>query len=115
MSPAWPIDYDTLAPYYDRAERLTACAARPASTRPTRRAARFRYPAVPHAAGMQRLVDDCAGMGLHPSPLPLGLLRPGDEGGCVLCNTCNSFPCKLGAKSDAEVCCVEPALRTTTT
>jgi choline dehydrogenase-like flavoprotein len=21
-SPAWPIDYDTLAPYYDRAERL---------------------------------------------------------------------------------------------
>ncbi len=22
LSPAWPIDYDTLAPYYDRAERL---------------------------------------------------------------------------------------------
>jgi choline dehydrogenase-like flavoprotein len=38
------------------------------------------------------------------------LLNPGRDGGCVLCNTCNSFPCKLGAKSDAEVCCVEPAL-----
>ena len=49
--------------------------------------------------------------GLHPSPLPLGLIRPGERGGCVLCNTCNSFPCKLHAKSEADVCCVRPALR----
>jgi choline dehydrogenase-like flavoprotein len=27
----------------------------------------------------------------------------------MLCNTCNSFPCKVGAKSDAEVCCVRHA------
>ena len=27
----------------------------------------------------------------------------------MLCNTCNSFPCKVGAKSDAEVCCVRDA------
>ena len=27
----------------------------------------------------------------------------------MLCNTCNSFPCRLGAKSDAEVCAVLPA------
>ena len=41
--------------------------------------------------------------------MPLGLLRPGEPGGCVLCSTCNSFPCKISAKSDADVCCVRPA------
>ena len=61
---------------------------------------------------MQAIVERSApARACIPSPLPLGLLRPGEDGGCVLCNTCNSFPCKLGAKSDAEVCCVQPALR----
>ena len=40
--------------------------------------------------------------------------QPGEPGGCMLCNTCNSFPCKMHAKSDAEVCCVRPALRSRT-
>ena len=44
------------------------------------------------------------------APLPLGLIRPGEAGGCQLCNTCNSFPCRIHAKSDAEVCCVKPIL-----
>ena len=43
--------------------------------------------------------------GLHPSPLPLGI-----RDGCILCNTCNSFACKIHAKSESEVCCVRPAL-----
>ena len=49
--------------------------------------------------------------GLHPSPLPLGLINPGAPDGCVLCRTCNSFPCRIDRKSDAEVCCVQPAER----
>jgi choline dehydrogenase-like flavoprotein len=110
VSPAWPIDYDTLAPYYDRAEHLYAVRGEAGAdpTDPPR--GPFPYPAVPHAPGMQRLVESLGRMGLHPSPLPLGVLRPGESGGCVLCNTCNSFPCQLGARSDAEVCCVEPAM-----
>ncbi len=32
------------------------------------------------------------------------------EGSCIRCKTCDGFPCKLHAKSDAEVCCVRPAL-----
>jgi choline dehydrogenase-like flavoprotein len=50
-------------------------------------------------------------MGLHPSPLPLGIQRPGEADGCVLCNTCNSFACRLHAKSEADVVGVRPALR----
>jgi choline dehydrogenase-like flavoprotein len=42
VSPAWPIDYETLAPYYDRAERCTTCTGSTASIPPSRRAARSR-------------------------------------------------------------------------
>jgi choline dehydrogenase-like flavoprotein len=58
---------------------------------------------------MAAIVDQLRAQGLHPSPLPLGVIRPGEPGGCVLCATCNSFPCRIHAKSDAEVCCVGPA------
>jgi choline dehydrogenase-like flavoprotein len=30
--------------------------------------------------------------------------------GCILCSTCNSFPCRIHAKSDAETCGIRPAL-----
>jgi choline dehydrogenase-like flavoprotein len=113
VSPAWPIDYDALAPYYEQAERLYhvhgECGHDP--TEPPR--GPYPYPPVPHAPGMTSLVDAIRAQGLHPSPLPLGLIDPGVAGGCVLCRTCNSFPCQIERKSDAEVCCVEPAARQT--
>ncbi len=108
-SPAWPIDYDTLAPYYDRAEALYGVRglAGVDPTEPPR--GPFPHAPVPHAPMMQAIVDDLRAQGLTPFPLPLGVLAPGEAQGCVLCNTCNSFPCRLGAKSDAEVCAVTPA------
>jgi choline dehydrogenase-like flavoprotein len=113
LSPAWPITYDTLAPYYDHAERLYhvhgECGHDP--TEPPRGA--YPFPPVPHAPGMAAIVAGLRERGLHPSPLPLGLINPGDADGCILCRTCNSFPCRIERKSDAEVCCVGPAARHT--
>jgi len=111
LSPAWPIDYDTLAPYYDQAECLYQvhgeCGHDP--TEPPR--GPYPHPPVPHARGMNTLLDAIREQGLHPSPLPLGLINPGAPDGCLLCRTCNSFPCRIDRKSDAEVCCVQPAER----
>ena len=109
-SPAWPIDYETLAPYYDRAEVMYHVHGEAGDdpTEPPR--APFPHAAVPHARGMAAIVGQLRAQGLHPSALPLGLMNPGAPGGCVLCNTCNSFPCKLGAKSDAEICGVRAAI-----
>jgi choline dehydrogenase-like flavoprotein len=114
LSPAWPIDYDTLAPYYERAEQVYQVRGQHGidPTEPPRGA--YPFPAVPHAPVVAAIVEQLEALGLHPSPLPLGLLRPGDPDGCMLCNTCNSFPCRVHAKSDTEVCCVHPALRTPT-
>jgi choline dehydrogenase-like flavoprotein len=109
VSPAWPIDYETLAPYYDRAERLYRVrgATGDDPTEPPR--GPYPFPAVPHAPGMARIADRLREQGLHPSSLPLGLVNPGDPGGCRLCNTCNSFVCRIHAKSDADVIAVRPA------
>lgn len=111
MSPAWPITYDTLEPYYERAECLYSVRGQHGldPTEPSRRP--YRHQAVPHAAGMEAIVEQLRALGLHPSPLPLGLLRPGEHDGCQLCNTCNSFPCKVHAKSDADICCIRPLLQ----
>jgi choline dehydrogenase-like flavoprotein len=106
LSPAWPISYDDLEPYYERAERLYHVRGQHGVDPTEVPRGPFPYEAVPHSAAMEEIVGGLRSMGLHPSPLPLGLLRPGETDGCILCNTCNSFPCKVGAKSDAEVCCV---------
>ncbi len=105
VSPAWPIDYETLAPYYDRAEQLYSVHGEVGldPTEPPR--GPYPFPPIPHEPRIAEIVEKIRAEGLHPSPLPLGL-----RDGCILCRTCNSFPCKIRAKSDAEVCGVRPAL-----
>ena len=104
-SPGWPIDYDTLAPYYERAERLYHVHGE-LGTDPTEpQRGTFPHAPIPHAEAIATIVEQLRAQGLHPSPLPLGI-----RDGCVLCNTCNSFACKVHAKSEADVCCVRPAL-----
>ena len=109
VSPAWPIDYDVLEPYHDRAERLYHVHGERGidPTDPPRQP--FPFESLGHERRIGLIVEQLRAQGLHPSPLPLGLIRPFEPGGCVPCNTCNSFPCRRHAKSDAEVCCVEDA------
>ena len=109
-SPAWPIDYETLEPYYERAERLYHVHGQHDADPTEGARTPYPFPPIRHADGMAALVERMRAFGLHPSPLPLGLIRPGEPGGCVLCATCNSFPCKLHAKSESEVCGIRPAL-----
>ena len=111
VSPAWPITYETLAPYYERAELLYSVHGEygPDPTEPPR--GPFPHAPIEHEGRIAVIVERLRKLGLHPSPLPLGLQRPGASDGCVLCETCNSFPCKLRMKSDADVCAVSPAIR----
>jgi choline dehydrogenase-like flavoprotein len=106
ISPAWPIDYDTLAPFYEQAEELYHVHGEQGADPTEAPRGAFPHAPIPHAPGMAAIVEQLRRQGLHPSPLPLGL-----RDGCILCNTCNSFPCKLHAKSEADVCCVRPAIQ----
>ncbi len=109
-SPAWPITYEDLEPWYVRAERLYRAHGR-AGCDPTepQRSAPYPHPEVPHEPEVEALALAFRQQGLHPFHLPMGIdLGPG--GRCIRCHTCDGYPCKVLAKCDAELCCVRPAL-----
>ena len=115
MSPAWPIAYEELEPYYTEAEHLYHVHGERGEV-PTEppASAPYPHPAVSHEPRIQQLSEDFAAAGPQPFHVPLGIML--DEGGspaspCIRCDTCDGFPCLVRAKSDAQVVCVEPALR----
>jgi choline dehydrogenase-like flavoprotein len=115
VSPAWPITYGDLEPYYTQAERLYDVHGRRGED-PTDPPAGsdYPFPAVSHEPRIQELSDHFASQGLTPFHVPLGVrLDEKDPQGshCIRCNTCDGFACLVHAKSDAQVICVDPALR----
>jgi choline dehydrogenase-like flavoprotein len=114
ISPAWPISYDELEPYYLQAERLYQVHGQrgedptdPPASGP------YAYPAVSHEPRIQQLSDDFLGAGLRPFHVPLGIMLNESDtrrSRCIRCETCDGHPCLVQAKSDAQVVCVDPAL-----
>ena len=114
ISPAWPISYDELEPYYTKAEQLYEVhGARGEDPTEPPASAPYPFPAVSHEPRIQQLADDLAAAGYHPFHAPCGIrLNEADMpySTCVRCATCDGFPCLVHAKSDAEVFGVRPAL-----
>src|ERR1700740_1417406 len=115
VSPAWPISYSELEPYYAQAERIYHVHGETGEdpTEPHRSGA-FPYPAISHEPRIQQLSDDFAQLGLKPFHTPLGVMldeRNRQNSPCIRCSTCDGYPCLVNAKADAHICCVVPALR----
>ena len=114
LSPAWPITYEELEPYYLRAEHLYQVhGTRGEDPTEPHASGPYRHPAVSHEPRIQALGEDLAAQGLKPFHVPLGVQleeRDPRASRCIRCETCDGFPCLVRAKSDAEVLCVEPAL-----
>jgi choline dehydrogenase-like flavoprotein len=114
VSPAWPIGYDELEPYYTHAERLYHVhGARGEDPTEPPASAPFPHPAVSHEPRIQHLHDDLARLGLKPFHTPLGVMldeRQPDRSPCIRCNTCDGFPCLVNAKADAQTCGVDHAI-----
>jgi choline dehydrogenase-like flavoprotein len=113
-SPAWPIEYDEMEPYYTRAEQLYQVhGARGEDPTEPPASAPYPFPAVSHEPRIQQLADDLAAAGHQPFHAPCGVMLAEDDmphSACVRCSTCDGFPCLVHAKSDAEVLGVRPAL-----
>jgi choline dehydrogenase-like flavoprotein len=114
ISPAWPIGYDEMEPYYTLAERYYEVhgargedPTEPAASGP------YPFPALVHEPRIQQLSDDLEKLGHHPFHAPCGVRL--NEANmpfsiCMRCNCCDGFPCIAHAKSDADVLGVRPAL-----
>jgi choline dehydrogenase-like flavoprotein len=114
VSPAWPISYDELEPYYTRAEHLYHVHGQRGEdpTEPPA-SAPYKYPAVSHEPVIQELADKLERQGHRPFHLPVGIMldeQTPHRSACIRCATCDGHPCLVNAKADAQVVCVDPAL-----
>ncbi len=114
LSPAWPISYEDLEPYYTEAERLYRVHGKRGED-PTEPPASAPYPHPPvrHEPRIGQLAEDFERLGLRPFHTPLGVMLDEENpraSRCIRCETCDGFPCLVYAKSDAQVMCVDPAL-----
>ena len=114
ISPAWPISYDEIEPYYTMAETMYEVhGARGEDPTEPPASAPYPFPAVTHEPRIQALSDDLAKAGYHPFHAPCGVrLNQADmpHSACVRCQNCDGFPCAVHGKSDAEVLGMRPAL-----
>ena len=116
LSPRWPITYDELEPYYVQAEHLWRVrGARGVDATEGPASQPYRHAPIRHEARVAQLLDDLERRaGVKAWPLPLALMLDesrADADACIRCDTCDGFPCLVRGKADAQVICVEPALR----
>ena len=114
ISPAWPITYLELEPYYTRAEelyRVHGLRGRDPTEPPA--SGPYPYDPISNEPRIQRLFDDLEVAGYHPFPAPSAVMMNEHDmaySRCIRCQTCDGFPCLVHAKSDAEIIAVRPAL-----
>ncbi len=122
ISPAWPIRYADLEPYYTQAEELfhvhgdlgtapSVPGGYGSSFDPTEpfHSKPYPYAAFSNEPRMQVIEDAVRKLGVNTFPIPLGLKRNEADpvaSKCVRCDTCDGYPCLLHAKSDADINCV---------
>jgi choline dehydrogenase-like flavoprotein len=126
ISPAWPITYADLEPFYTQAEELFhvhgSLGSAPAvaggfgsSFDPTEpyHSKPYPYDAFANEPRMQAIEDGVRKLGVNTFPIPLGLkldTRNPAESKCVRCDTCDGYPCLVHAKSDADINCIRQIL-----
>jgi choline dehydrogenase-like flavoprotein len=114
VSPAWPMSYDDLEPYYTKAEWLYQVHGNGGED-PTEgpRSKGYPWPAVSNEPRIEQLFGDLTSGGYHPFHAPCGILLNEAERSkstCIRCTWCDGYPCLVHAKSDAEVIAVRPVM-----
>lgn len=114
ISPAWPLSYKEMEPYYTKAENLYRVrGARGVDPTDPWASAPYPYPPISHEPRIQQLHNDLERVGHKPFHVPLGVMldeKNPIKSPCIRCETCDGHPCLVYAKSDSQVLCVDPAL-----
>lgn len=114
LSPAWPVSYAEMAPWYLEAEKLWEVhGTRGIDPNDLPDDPPFPYPAIAHDPGVIDLAAHFTAIGWHPSPLPLGIRRNDAAPAttpCIRCRTCGGYPCRVLGKVDARTAVLGKAL-----
>jgi len=115
VSPEWPIKYRDWEPYYSQAEELFQVHGK-AGADPTEpwRAKDYPFPPISHEPRIAEVFQTLKARGLKPYPAPMGVRlneTAMHQSTCIRCDTCDGYPCLVGAKSDADVLGVRPVMQ----
>ncbi|MBI1190250.1 MAG: dehydrogenase [Tepidisphaera sp.] len=115
LSPAWPIQYEHLAPYYLEAETwYHVHGQRGGDPTEPPESAPYPHAPLPHEPRIQKLNDDLVKLGLRPFHLPIGVNLDDDTGTPTAPHVLghfDGFPDPTEAKADSHVVGIKPALK----
>jgi choline dehydrogenase-like flavoprotein len=98
----WPIHYDELAPFYEKAEwEIGVSGDGEANPFQGKRGKGYPTPALPYNKEALHLLPALKRLGLHPFPIPMAINSEAYMGraGCIQCPHCVGFACEVYAKS----------------
>lgn len=111
----WPISYDELAPWYERAEwEIGVSGQGSAHSHEGPRARDYPMPPLPDSLAVPVLRRGAEALGISTTRPPLAINsvpRDGREA-CIACGSCYGFPCPSDAKSGTQNTMVRRALAT---
>lgn len=111
----WPISYDDLAPYYDKAEKEIGVAG-DMSGNPFAPNKDVPYPMPPFEYSKEggMLTKVCREMGLHPFPVPMlrNSVPYNGRGACIRNRFCVGFACPVNAKNGTHNTVIPVAMQT---
>ncbi len=112
----WPINYNTLEPYYTKVERLVGVSGKiiqhpqlePRSSK------NYPFPPTNEHPIATRFDKACNTMGLHPLPMARGILSKPFNGrkSCEYSGYCGSYGCSSGAKASSRAALLDQAIAT---
>ena len=111
----WPIDYETLEPYYTKVEQVVGVSGKMVAHpyREPRSTADFPFPPTWEHPIAEWIDESCRELGYRAMPTPRAII-PYDaleRRGCSYSNLCGSYGCATGAKSHAKSALLDKALQ----
>lgn len=111
----WPISYDDLEPYYEKAEWEIGVSGK-AGANPFEGPRRKPYPmpALPFNREASLLAPAARKIGMHPFPIPMAInsIPYAGRSACIQCPHCVGFRCEVDAKGSTAATVIPRALAT---
>jgi choline dehydrogenase-like flavoprotein len=111
----WPIGYDELAPWYDKAEwEIGVAADGSRNMEPWRRALGYPMPAVPQGPMAMAMYRGAEALGIPTltTPLLINTVPYNGRAACIQCGSCVGFTCPSDAKNGSQNTMLPRALAT---
>ncbi len=104
----WPVQYDELEPFYEKAEDLYRVSADHSAETPHIESRRTSYPgkSLPLKPINNQLAQSLTRQGLKPFQLPLAI----DSNKCLDCPSCPGYGCPNESRSSSFNRCIKPAV-----